>query len=102
MYTSCCTQLDDVEAGGATVFTQAGVTVWPKKGMAVFWWNLLSDLNGDMTTRHGGCPVLHGSKWSNFLEKKTKKSDKLLIHNLFESFSFSFIYFSLQQVVSQQ
>lgn len=57
-------QLDEVEAGGATVFTHAGVTVWPKKGMAVFWWNLMGDLRGDPATRHGGCPVLHGSKWS--------------------------------------
>ncbi|XP_032793189.2 prolyl 4-hydroxylase subunit alpha-1 [Daphnia magna] len=57
------TYLDDVEEGGATVFTQAGVAVKPKKGMSVFWWNLMSDLSGDTSTRHGGCPVLHGSKW---------------------------------------
>ncbi|XP_046639382.1 prolyl 4-hydroxylase subunit alpha-1-like [Daphnia pulicaria] len=57
------TYLDDVEAGGATVFTHAGVVVRPKKGMAVFWWNLKSDSSGDTLTRHGGCPVLHGSKW---------------------------------------
>lgn len=61
---SCTHQLDDVEAGGATAFTHAGVTVWPKKGKSVFWWNLNSDLSGDTLTRHGGCPVLHGSKWS--------------------------------------
>ena len=60
-------KLDDVELGGATVFTHTGVTVWPKKGMAVFWWNLMSDLSGDTLTRHGGCPVLHGSKWSEYL-----------------------------------
>lgn len=60
-------KLDDVEEGGATVFTQAGVAVKPKKGMSVFWWNLMSDLSGDTSTRHGGCPVLHGSKWSKEL-----------------------------------
>ena len=57
-------QLEDVGAGGATAFTHAGVTVWPKKGKSIFWWNLRSDLSGDTLTRHGGCPVLHGSKWS--------------------------------------
>ncbi|XP_076317585.1 prolyl 4-hydroxylase subunit alpha-2-like isoform X3 [Tachypleus tridentatus] len=55
--------LSDVEAGGATAFTYAGTVVWPKKGSAAFWWNLKRNGEGDEMTRHGACPVLHGSKW---------------------------------------
>ena len=28
--------MSDVEAGGATVFTQLGVKLWPKKASAIF------------------------------------------------------------------
>ncbi|XP_065559151.1 prolyl 4-hydroxylase subunit alpha-1-like [Artemia franciscana] len=55
--------LEDVPEGGATAFTLAGVSVWPEKGSAVFWFNLKTSGEGDYRTRHGGCPVLKGSKW---------------------------------------
>ncbi|ODN01138.1 Prolyl 4-hydroxylase subunit alpha-2, partial [Orchesella cincta] len=55
--------LSDVDGGGATVFTRAGVTLWPEKGAAAFWWNLDKSGIGDDNTRHGACPVLHGNKW---------------------------------------
>ena len=37
--------------------------ITPEKGAAAFWYNLNSDLKRDFNTRHGGCPVIKGSKW---------------------------------------
>ncbi|XP_071614518.1 prolyl 4-hydroxylase subunit alpha-2 isoform X6 [Heliangelus exortis] len=56
-------QMSDVEAGGATVFPDFGAAIWPKKGTAVFWYNLFRSGEGDYRTRHAACPVLVGCKW---------------------------------------
>ncbi|XP_019390592.1 PREDICTED: prolyl 4-hydroxylase subunit alpha-2 isoform X2 [Crocodylus porosus] len=55
--------MSDVEAGGATVFPDFGAAIWPRKGTAVFWYNLFRSGEGDYRTRHAACPVLVGCKW---------------------------------------
>ena len=57
--------LQDVQAGGGTVFPLRGYegVLKPKKGSGAFWINLTSCHKKDPRSLHGGCPVLKGSKW---------------------------------------
>lgn len=55
--------LSQPEAGGATVFPELKLTLYPSKNDAVFWHNLWKSGEGDLTTRHAACPVLAGIKW---------------------------------------
>lgn len=55
--------LSDVEAGGETVFTKAGISLKPRRGDAAFWFNLHRNNTGDWRTEHASCPVKSGSKW---------------------------------------
>jgi hypothetical protein len=60
--------LNDVEEGGLTVF-DAGLSVQPKKGRAVFWPSVLSEkpFEIDSRTYHEAKPVLKGEKFgANF------------------------------------
>lgn len=55
--------MSDVAEGGATAFPMIKRAVFPKKGTAVFWYNLYASGVGDLRTKHAGCPVLVGNKW---------------------------------------
>lgn len=55
--------LNDVPAGGRTVFPRLGVGTDPIAGAAVFWYNLHESGEADQDTLHGACPMLHGTKW---------------------------------------
>lgn len=57
--------LADTPAGGRTAYLEPGYEglVTPEKGAAAFWYDLTSELRRDKTSRHGGCPVIKGSKW---------------------------------------
>ncbi len=54
--------MNDVEEGGETIFPQVKISVKPKKGAAIIWWN---SINGtlDPASLHGGSPVLKGTKY---------------------------------------
>ncbi|MBB5210206.1 2OG-Fe(II) oxygenase [Microbulbifer hydrolyticus] len=55
--------LNNVEAGGSTVFPRISLDVLPKKGCGLFfsYANTAGDL--DRQTLHGGSPVIAGEKW---------------------------------------
>jgi len=55
-----------VEQGGATAFPFLDIAVKPEMGNVLFWYNLHRSLDMDYRTKHAGCPVLKGSKWSKF------------------------------------
>ena len=55
--------LSEVEAGGHTIFPQAGISIKPKEGDALFWFNNGPKRNIDTRIFHMGCPVLYGNKW---------------------------------------
>ena len=55
--------LTSVEAGGHTVFPQAGISIKPQIGSALFWFNMGTKTNYDSRIVHLGCPTLYGNKW---------------------------------------
>lgn len=55
--------LNDVEAGGETVFPKAGVSIVPKKGSAVYFHYGNSKGQVDPMSLHSSIPVMKGEKW---------------------------------------
>jgi len=55
--------LNDVEAGGATIFPEISLSVTPRKGSAVYFSYVGTDGSLDRLTLHGGAPVTSGEKW---------------------------------------
>ncbi|KAH8038147.1 hypothetical protein HPB51_023954 [Rhipicephalus microplus] len=70
--------LTDVALGGATAFTHLKLAVKPRRGSALFWYDLAPYSGNDgpihfsfwhqrktleVLTNHVGCPVLWGTKW---------------------------------------
>jgi hypothetical protein len=58
-----CAYLNDVEAGGATRFPAADMTVRPRAGAAIAFRNLTADGQPDPDSLHAGLPVERGEKW---------------------------------------
>jgi len=55
--------LNDVEQGGETYFPGLNFSVFPRKGMAVYFEYFYNDKNLNELTLHGGAPVVTGEKW---------------------------------------
>lgn len=55
--------LNDVAAGGSTVFPEVGIDVLPKKGNAVYFAYTTEDNQLDPRSLHGGSAVQAGEKW---------------------------------------
>ena len=55
--------MSEVQAGGHTVFPNAGISVKPESGSALYWFNTEAQMTYDSRVYHLGCPVLYGNKW---------------------------------------
>jgi len=67
---TCLMYLNDDFTGGETDFPELKVTVSPKKGSALFWYNVKLPaedpwkLQTNFDLLHAGLPVTHGIKWA--------------------------------------
>ncbi|XP_043649574.1 prolyl 4-hydroxylase subunit alpha-1 [Drosophila teissieri] len=55
--------MNDVAQGGAFVFPNLNLTIWPQKGSALVWRNLDHRMQPN-DLLHRSCPVIVGSKWT--------------------------------------
>jgi 2OG-Fe(II) oxygenase superfamily. len=55
--------LDDVDAGGETIFPRIDFSYVPRKGQALYFEYAAADGTLDPLSLHGGAPVVAGEKW---------------------------------------
>lgn len=55
--------LNDVLAGGETVFPEIGFSVVPRRGSGLYFEYTDSRMRVDARSAHGGAPVIEGEKW---------------------------------------
>ena len=55
--------LNDVEAGGETIFPKIGLSISPKKGTALYFHYANSSGQVDRLSLHSSIPVVEGDKW---------------------------------------
>lgn len=55
--------LNTPDAGGETVFPRANISITPRKGDAVLFYNCTPNGLVDPNSLHGGAPVIAGEKW---------------------------------------
>ena len=91
--------LSSPEFGGNTIFPQAGISIKPEIGSALYWFNAGAQNNYDSRILHLGCPVLYGNKWiankwvkilgqyKNYPCSTTDKYYSIYRHNLSKEFN---------------
>ncbi len=62
-YATIIMYLNDVAAGGSTVFPHLGLDILPRKGNALFFSYANEHGDLDVNSTHGGSPVHEGEKW---------------------------------------
>ncbi len=60
---TCIMYLNTPEEGGQTIFPLVNISVTPKKGQAILFYNMTQDKKEDPQSLHGGAPVIKGEKW---------------------------------------
>ncbi|XP_017155139.1 prolyl 4-hydroxylase subunit alpha-2 [Drosophila miranda] len=69
--------MTDVPLGGATIFPKINLTIQPKKGSALFWYNIHNDWEPHVLTRHAVCPTIEGNRW--ILTKSLMAYDQMFV-----------------------